>query len=117
MDNRVIDRYTLELEALSEHEHSPLPVRCIATNTDDKSTAEAWMSLEMTRTLLNFAYGNQQTFTDHFMQQLQDHHYADLTSPQPEPHPGAQHARCVFNAIDLLPYGFVHDDLRPWRPE
>jgi hypothetical protein len=51
--------------------------------------------------------------TDHFMQQLEDHHYADLTSPQPE----AQQARCVFNAIDLLPFGFVHDELRPWRLE
>lgn len=113
MDNRIIDRYTLELEALSEHEKSPSPVRCIATNTDDKSTAEAWLSLEETRALLNFAYGNQQTHTDHFMQQLEDHHYADLASPQPE----AQQARCVFNAIDLLPFGFVHDELRPWRVE
>src|ERR1039457_4824185 len=69
MDNKVIDRYTLELEALSEHEHSPLPVRCIATNTADNSTAEAWLSLEMTRALLSFAYDNQQTFTEHFMQQ------------------------------------------------
>ena len=45
MDNRVIDRYTLELEALSEHEHSPMPVRCIATNADDNSAAEAWLLL------------------------------------------------------------------------
>ena len=58
MDNRGIDRYTVELEALSEHEQSQQPVRCIATNTDDNSTAEAWLSLAMTRALLNFAYNN-----------------------------------------------------------
>jgi hypothetical protein len=114
MDNKVIDRYTLELEALSEHEHSPLPVRCIATNTADNSTAEAWLSLEMTRALLSFAYDNQQTFTEHFMQQLEDHHYADLISPQPD---APQPNRCVINATELLPFGFVHDELRPWRVE
>jgi hypothetical protein len=113
MDNRKIDRYTVELEALSEHEQSQQPVRCIATNTDDNSTAEAWLSLAMTRALLNFAYNNQQSFTDDFMQQLKDHHYADLISPQPS----AQQARCVFNSIELLPFGFIHDELRPWRVE
>jgi hypothetical protein len=51
MENTNIDRYTLELEALSEHENSPMPVRCIATNTDDKTTAEIWLTLEKTRAL------------------------------------------------------------------
>ena len=56
MTNKVIDHYSLELEMSSEHEGG-LPVRCIATNTDDLSAAEAWLTLEKTRALLNFAYG------------------------------------------------------------
>jgi hypothetical protein len=114
MDNRVIDRYTLELEALSEHEHSPMPVRCIATNTDDKTTAEAWLTLERTRALLSFAYGNEQAIVDWCMHQLEDHHYVELIAPQPE---GTKVSRCIFNALELLPFGFVREELRPWRVE
>ena len=113
VDNRVIDRYTLELEALSEHEHSPMPVRCIATNTDDNTAAEAWLSLERTRELLNFVCGNDVVHVDYWMQQLDDHRYADLISQ-----PGATTSgRYILNSVELLPFGFVHDDLRPWRVE
>jgi hypothetical protein len=115
MDNRVIDHYTLELEALSEDENKPFPVRCIATNTDDKTTAEAWLTLEKTRALLNFAYGNEQTIVDWCMQQLEDHHHVDLIAPQPG---GAKASgRFIFNAVDLLPFGFVREELRPWQVE
>jgi hypothetical protein len=119
MDSRVIDRYTLELEALIEDEQSSQPVRCIATNTDDRSTAEAWLSLAMTRALLNFAYGNEQSLTDYWMRQLEDHHYADLIAQQPDaPQSGStKPPRCVFNAMELLPFGFVHDELHPWKDE
>lgn len=111
-NNRVIDNYTLELDALSEPENSPTPVRCIATNTDDNSTAEARLSLENARALLNLAYGNEQTITEWGMQQLEDHHYLDLTAPQPDQ---TKSNRCVFSATELLPLGFVRDELRPWR--
>src|ERR1035441_9169451 len=84
MNNVVIDRYTLELEALSEHENSPTPVRCIATNTDDKTTADAWLTLEKARALFSFAYGNEQTIVDWCMQQLEGNHYVDMIAPQPE---------------------------------
>lgn len=114
MNNIVIDRYTLELEALSEHESSSTPVRCIATNTDDKPTTETWLTLEKTRALLSFAYGNEQTIVDWCIQQLDDHHYVELIAPQAE---GAKTSRCVFNAAELLPFGFVREDLRPWRVE
>lgn len=100
LDNRVIDRYTLELEAWSENEHSPLPVRCIVTNTDDKSTAEAWLSLEMTRALLNLVYGNEQSITDSWMQQLENYHSADLIAQCR----GSKLDRCVLNSAELLPF-------------
>jgi hypothetical protein len=105
MDNKVIDQYTLELEALSEDENKPLPVRCIATNTDDKTTAEEWLSRENTRALLNYVSGNEQTHVNHWMQQLEDHHYADLIVQ-----PGV---RCVLNSAELVHLGFNHDELRP----
>jgi hypothetical protein len=92
LDNRVIDRYTLELEAWSENEHSPLP--------DDKSTAEAWLSLEMTRALLNLVYGNEQSITDSWMQQLENYHSADLIAQCR----GSKLDRCVLNSAELLPF-------------
>lgn len=114
MNNVVIDRYTLEIEVLSENENAPTPVRCIATNTDDKTTAEAWLTREKTQALFSFAYGNERTIVDWCMQQLEDNHYVDLITPQPE---GAKASRCVFNAAELLLFGFVREELRPWRVE
>ena len=111
MTNKVIDRYSLELEMPSEHEGG-LPVRCIATNTEDRSTAEVWLSLEKTRSLLNFAYG-EQTIVDSWLQQLEDHHYADLIAQQGATQP----IRCVFNSTEIVPFGFMQDELRPWRDE
>ncbi len=111
MNSVVIDRYTLELGALSEHENSPTPVRCIATNTDDKTTAEAWLTLEKTRALLKFVYGDEHV--DTWMQQLEDHHYADLIAQ----YRGSKPDRCIVNAANLLPFSFVREELRPWRVE
>jgi hypothetical protein len=111
MDNRVIDHYTVELEALSEHEHCDLPVRCIATNTDDKSAAEAWLSLYNTRALVRFVYGDEHVNT--WMQQLEGHHYADLIAQ----YRGSKAEHCIVNSADLLRFGFNHDELRPWRLE
>jgi hypothetical protein len=110
--NNVIDRYTLELEALSEHEDVPQPIRCIATNTDDNSVAEAWLTRERARVLLKMLYGFDE-HVDAWMQQLADHHYADLITQQR----GATSDRCIVKSTELLPYGFRHEDLRPWKQE
>jgi hypothetical protein len=114
MENKVIDRYKLELEALSQDANKPSPIRCIATNTDDNSTAEAWLAIETARALLNFAYGNEQTVVDWCVQQLEDHHYVDLIAPQPD---GAKRNHCIFHASELLPFGFIREELRPLRDE
>lgn len=113
MKNRVIDRYSLELEMSGEPENSGLPVRCIATNTDDDSTAESWLTLENARALLNLAYGYEIDIVEHWLQQLQDHHYADLIAERG----ASQPARCIFNSAEILPFGFNRGDLRPWRDE
>ena len=113
MQNRAIDRYSLELEAPAENTDASLPVRCVATNTDDNSTAEAWLTLEQTRTLLNLAYGDEKSVVDSWLQQLEDHHYADLISEQRASKP----SRCIFNSTELLQFGFSQDELRPWRNE
>jgi hypothetical protein len=111
MTNRVIDRYNLELEMSDDFAQPGLPVRCIATNTDDDSTAEARLTLEGTRVLLNFAYGNEKDIVDSLFQQLQDHHYAELIAQQGTTKP----IRCIFNAAEILPFGFKQEELRPWR--
>jgi hypothetical protein len=113
MTNKVIDRYSLELEMSDDLAQPGLPVRCIATNTDDDSTAEVWLTLENTRALLNFAYGNEKDIVDWWFQQLQDHHYADLIAEQGLSKP----IRCIFNAAEILPFGFQQEELRPWRDE
>lgn len=114
MNNRVIDQYTVELEALSEDENKPLPVRCIAKNTDDESYAEAWLSFENTRTLLNNMYGNEQHIVDYWLQQLEAHHYADLIA---EIDGRGKPSRCVLQSHELLRFGFPEEELRPWRVE
>lgn len=109
-----IDHYTIELEALSEDENKPLPVRCIATNTDDKSTVEVWFSLETTRALPSYIYGSEQTIVDSWKQQLEDHHYADLIA---EVDKKGKPSRCVLKSQELLQFGFPREELRPWRLE
>jgi hypothetical protein len=47
----------LQLQAVSVDDFDGLPPRCIAANTEDRSTAEVWLSMEKTRALLDFAYG------------------------------------------------------------
>ena len=101
------------MEAPPENSDVGLPVRCVATNTDDNSTAETWLTLEQTRALLNFAYGNEQSAVDAWLQQLEDHHYADLIAELGAPKP----SRCIFNSAELLQFGFDQDELRPWRNE
>ena len=107
-----VEIYTIELEALSEHQDSPLPVRCIATNLNDKTSAETWMTHEKTRAMLKKLYEYDENVED-WMQQLADHHYADLISQRT----GAKTDRCIVNSTELLPFGFQHEDLRPWKAE
>jgi hypothetical protein len=100
------DQYTLEAEILFENEHMPLPVRWIATNTDDKSTAETWMNIEQNWILLEFV------FSDHAegqLEMLQDHLHLELMANA--------HARCVLNSHELLRFGFAASELRPWKVE
>lgn len=111
MDNRIIDQYTFQLERLSEDENKSLPVRCVATNTDDKSTAEAWMTREMCDAFLVVATGID---ADYWMQQLADNRYVDLMTPHPD---AKEPVRYVLNAPELMPFGFAQDNLRPWRVE
>ena len=113
MMNKVIDQYSLELEMSDDLAQPGLPVRCIATNAEDNSTAEAWLTLESTRALLNFAYGHEKDIVDSWFQQLQDHHYADLIAQQGATKP----IRCIFNSAEILPFGFKQEELRPWRDE
>ena len=108
--NNVGDHYTLELEALSEHENEPQPIRCIATNTADNSVAEACLTCEKARVLLKMLYAYDE-HVEAWMQQLADHHYADLIAQQR----GTKTDRCIVNSTELLPYGFRHEDLRPWK--
>jgi hypothetical protein len=111
MDNKIIDQYTLELEMLSEDEGKPSPVRCIATNTDDKSTAEAWMTREMSHALLGFFTG---TDADYWAQQLAENRYVDLISSHTNT---GVPLRYIINAPDLPRFGFSREELRPWRLE
>lgn len=90
-----------------EPEGKGSPVRCIATNLSDDSVAEAWLSLEQTKALLSFLYGNEVTIVDNFLQQLSDHQYAELIA-QPG---GKVSDRCVVTSEELLPFGFNRDDL------
>jgi len=106
--NRVIDQYTLEAEILFENEDTPLPVRWIVTNTDDKSTAETWMNMDQSRTLLEFVYGEFDV-ADSELQLLKDHLHLELMANA--------HARCVLNSHELLRFGFSSSELRPWKVE
>lgn len=64
MTNKVIDRYSIELEMPADLAQPGLSVRSIATNTEDGSPPEAWRALESTRALLNFAYGHEKDIVD-----------------------------------------------------
>lgn len=108
----VIDRYnTLELELPGEPDSQDSPVRCIATNTNDHSVAEAWLNLVQTNALLSFLYGSEVSIVDTFMRQLSDYRYAELIAQ-----PGGRFGdRCVVTSEELLRFGFNRDELRPWR--
>ncbi|MGD0683136.1 MAG: hypothetical protein ABR990_13925 [Terracidiphilus sp.] len=78
MNSVVIDQYRLEAEIQWDNEQTPLPVRWIATNiADTTSTAEAWLSLERSRDLLEYVYGEH---ANSQMELLREHGYLDLVN-------------------------------------
>jgi hypothetical protein len=106
MNTVVVDQYTLEAEIIFENENTPLPVRWIATNTDDKSTAETWMNIEQSRVFLEFVFGEHAGAQ---LEILRDHGYLDLMADAK--------TRCVLNSHELLRFGFAASELRPWKVE
>ena len=104
MNSVVIDQYRLEAEIQWDNEQTPLPVRWIATNiADTTSTAEARLSLERSRTLLGFVYGEH---ANSQMELLREHGYLDLVNQQG----GKSH--CIVNSTDLLRFDFPASELR-----
>jgi hypothetical protein len=100
----VIDQYRLEAEIQWDNEQTPLPVRWIATNiADPTSTAEAWLSLERSRALFEFVYGEH---ANSQMELLREHGYLDLVNQQG----GKSH--CIVNSSDLLRFDFPASELR-----
>jgi hypothetical protein len=104
MNSVVIDHNRLEAEIQWDNEQTPLPVRWIATNiADPTSTAETRLSLEQTRALLEFVYGEHANTQ---MELLREHGYLNLVSQQG----GKSH--CIVNSHELLPFGFPASELR-----
>ena len=106
MNTVVVDQYTLEAEIIFENENTPLPVRWIATNTDDNTTTETWMNIEQSRVLLEFVYGEVAGVQ---LEMLQDHGHLELMADAK--------TRCVLNSHELLRFGFAASELRPWKVE
>jgi hypothetical protein len=117
MVNRVIDEYRLTAEI--QYENAPLPIHLIATNNDDDSTAETWMTVESLRAQLsqNCPGCDGDATVDGWMKELENHYYTEFGAPQPEPVKGAATNRAIFKAEQLIPFGFSVSELRPWRLE
>lgn len=109
MDNRVIDWYRFRAEI--QDATATLPVRVIATNTDDESTAEASLSMENGAAFYELAYGE---FGASQFQLLREHGQHELISGQGT---AGSKSYCILSSEQLIPFGFSPDDLRPWRLE
>ena len=104
MNSVVIDQYRLEAEIQWDNEQTPLPVRWIATNiADTTSSAEAWLSLERSRDLLEYVYGEH---ANSQMELLREHGYLDLVNQQ------GGNSHCIVNSPDLLRFDFPATELR-----
>ena len=104
MNGEVIDQYRLEAEIPWDNEQTPLPFRWIATNiADTTSTAETWLSLERSRALLGFVYGEH---AESQMELLREHGYLDLVNQKGEK------GHCIVNSPDLLSFDFPASELR-----
>lgn len=108
LKDQAIDNYTLELKAPSE---PGTEIRCIATNTNDDSTAQARMNLTQANELLSFLYGNEQSVVSEFMRWLADYGSVELFA-QPG---GRTRDRLVVSSQHLVRFSFNQAELRPWR--
>jgi len=117
MKNRVIDEYRLTAEI--QYETADLPIHLIATNTDDDSSTDTWMTFESLRAKLSQVCPGPDgdATVDGWMQELENHHYTEFGAPQPEPVKGAATNRAIFKSEQLIPFGFSVSELRPWRLE
>jgi hypothetical protein len=113
--NRMIDQYRLGAEIQYENENTPLPVHLIATNTDDNTVAETWLTFESLRAHLSKLCLGSEAVVDGWMKELEDHGYTAFGAPQPEPVKRAATNRAIFKAEQLIPFGFSFSELRPWR--
>ena len=112
MENRVIDNYRLKAEI--QYETAPLPIHLIATNTDDDSTAETWMTPESLRAELRKTCPGVEgeAVVDGWMEELENSLSTEFGAPQPEPVKGAATNRAIFQAQQLIPFGFSVSELR-----
>lgn len=117
MVSRVIDEYRLTAEI--QYETADLPIHLIATNTDDDSTAETWMTAENLRAQLRKICPGRdgEATVNGWMEELENHQHTEFGAPQPEPVKGAATNRAIFKAEQLIPFGFSVSELRPWRVE
>jgi hypothetical protein len=117
MVSSAIDEYTLKAEI--QFETADLPIHLIATNTDDNSTAETWITVENLRAQLRRVCpgGDGDATVDGRMEELENHQYTEFSAPQPEPVKGAATNRAKFKAEQLIRFGFSVSELRPWRLE
>lgn len=115
MDNEPIDDYKLKAEI--QYETADLPVHLIATNIDDGSIAETWLTLDRLSAQLRNLCSGDPTIVEAWMQHLRNGYFTDFISPQNEPVKGAATNRARFKADELLPFGFSVSELRPWRVE
>jgi len=101
----LIDRYTLELIAPIQGQEE---YRCVATNTDDGSTAEVRLNLRQANELLSHFYGNEQRIVGDLMLRASMYGSVQLITWQTRD-------RLIVDSPDLLQFGFNRDELRPWR--
>ena len=113
MNDRAIDRYRIKAEI--QYESAPLPVHLIATNTDDHSTAETWLTAESLSAHLDHYCHCDPIIVKAWIQELKDYSYTDFGSPQPYSVKGAATNRAVFNSDELIPFGFSASEMRPYR--
>lgn len=102
-----IDRYKLELIAPVQGQGE---FRCVATNTDDGSTAEARLDLRQANALLSHFYGSEQRIVGEIMLRASMYGSVDLITWRTRD-------RLVVDSHDLLQFGFNRDELRPWSDE
>ena len=113
MHNEPIEDYKLKAE--TQFETADLPVHLIATNIDDGSIAETWLTPDRLSAHLRHLCSGDPTIVEAWMDELENNHSTDFISPQHEPVKGAATNRARFKAEELLPFGFSVSELRPWR--